>query len=147
MTTPFDVVVVSSDLESRRHLSHILEEQDIDPISVSTLRECHESLATRMVGLVFCDPHVSDGECQDLLAAYRLTDHKPRVVVTSRHADWEQFKEAMRWGAFDIISTPCRPTDVEWMVIQARRDERHRAEGPVPPRISRHHGYARAAGL
>ncbi len=146
MTTPFDVVVVSSDLENRRHVSDILISQDVDPICISTLRECHEALAKNRVGLVFCDPHVADGTYQDLLAAYRLTDHKPRVVVTSRCADWEDFKEAMRWGAFDVISSPCRPTDVEWMLIQARRDERHRTEGPVPARVERRE-FARVAGL
>lgn len=137
MTPHFDVVVVSSDLENRRHLSDILIGQDLDPICISTLRECHEALAKNRVGLIFCDPHVSDGGYRDLLAAYRLTDHKPRVVITSNSADWEEFKEAMRWGAFDVISSPCRPTDVEWMLIQAQRDERRRAEGPVPARIER----------
>ena len=146
MTVPFDVVVVSSDIENRRHLSDILVGQDIDPICISTLRECHEALAKNRVGLVFCAPHVTDGTYQDLLAAYRLTDHKPRVVVTSRCADWEDFKEAMRWGAFDVISSPCRPTDVEWMVIQARRDERHRNEAPVPIRAERPE-LARVSGL
>lgn len=146
MTVPFDVVVVSSDIEDRRHLSDILVGQDIDPICISTLRECHEALAKNGVGLVFCDPHVADGTYLDLLAAYRLTDHKPRVVVTSRCADWEDFKEAMRWGAFDVISSPCRPTDVEWMVIQARRDERHRNEGSVPMRAQRPE-LARVSGL
>jgi hypothetical protein len=33
---------------------------------------------------------------------------------------------AMREGAFDVIAAPCRPTDVEWMVIQAKRDARSR---------------------
>ncbi|MGH9573766.1 MAG: hypothetical protein ACRD40_09575 [Candidatus Acidiferrales bacterium] len=146
MTVPFDVVVVSSDIETRRHLSDILVGQDIDPICISTLRECHEALAKSHVGLVFCDPHVTDGTYQDLLAAYRLTDRKPRVVLTSRCADWEDFKEAMRWGAFDVISSPCRPTDVEWMVIQARRDERHRNESPVPVRAERPE-LARVSGL
>lgn len=146
MTIPFDVVVVSSDMESRRHLSDILVAQGLDPICVSTLRECHESLTKTHVGVVFCDPHVADGSYQELLAAYRLTDHKPRVVVTSRGADWEEFKEAMRWGAFDIISSPCRPTDVEWMLIQAQRDERHRFEGPAPARLPRTE-FARVAGL
>jgi DNA-binding NtrC family response regulator len=146
MTTPFDVVVVSSDLENRRHLADILAGQGLDPICVSTLRECHESLAKTRVGIVFCDPHVADGTYQELLAAYRLTDHKPRVVITSRAADWEEFKEAMRWGAFDVISSPCRPTDVEWMLIQAERDQRRRSEGPVPARSPRTE-FARAAGL
>ncbi len=146
MTIPFDVVVVSPDLENRRHLSDILIAQDVDPICASTLRECHEALATNRVGLVFCDPHVADGTYQDLLAAYRLTNRKPRVVITSRCADWEEFKEAMRWGAFDVISSPCRLTDVEWMLIQARRDERHRIEGPVPARVERTE-LAKVAGL
>jgi len=146
MTIPFEVVVVSSDLESRRHLSHILTGEGLDPICTATLRECHESLAKNHVGLVFCDPHVADGSYRDLLSAYRLTDHKPRVVVTSRGADWEEFKEAMRWGAFDVISSPCRPTDVEWMLIQARRDERHRAETLGPERPERVE-LARAANL
>jgi DNA-binding NtrC family response regulator len=145
MTIPFEVLVVSSDIESRRHLSDILIGQGIDPICVSTLRECHESLAQKRIGLVFCEPRVSDGTYQELLAAYRLTTHKPRLVVTSRGADWEEFKEAMRCGAFDVISAPCRPTDVEWMVLQAVRDER-RAEGTVPPRVERTE-YARVSGL
>lgn len=145
MTTSFDVVVVSSDLESRRHLSDILVAQGLDPICVSTLRECHESLAKTHVGVVFCDPRVTDGSYQELLSAYRLTDRKPRVVVTSGGADWEEFKEAMRWGAFDVISAPCRPTDVEWMVIQARRDERHRSEGVLPMRVSNDHARSMSA--
>ena len=144
MTTPFEVAVVSSDIESRRHLSEILTGQEIDPICVSTLRDCHEAIARNRIGLIFCDPHVSDGTYQDLLSAYRLMDQKPRVVVTSRGADWEQFKEAMRWGAFDVISAPCRPTDVEWMVIQARRDERQRTDAHVPQRVSRTE-FSRAA--
>ena len=144
MTTPFEVVVVSSDLESRRHLSEILIEQEIDPICVSTLRDCHEAIAHNRVGLIFCEPHVSDGTYQDLLSAYRLMDQKPRVVVTSRGADWEEFKEAMRWGAFDVISAPCRPTDVEWMVIQARREDRQRAGAHMSARVARSE-FSRAA--
>lgn len=147
MNTPFDVVIVSSDLESRRRLSHILEEQGLDPICISTLRECHEALAEKRVGLVFCDPHVADGNYRELLGAYRLTDRKPRVVVTSHAADWEEFKEAMRWGAFDVITSPCRPTDVEWMLIQAQRDERHKDKtAPPPPRAPRSE-FGRAANL
>src|SRR5579864_8059597 len=83
------------------------------------------------VGLIFCDSHLADGKYQDLLAPYG-----PRVVVMSRGADWEEFREAMQWGAFDVISAPCRPTDVEWMVIQAKRQER-KTENPGPARVER----------
>ena len=142
MLDSFEIVVVSSDLETRRQLSHILEEQGNDPICASSLSECHETIAHHNVGLVFCDPHLSDGNYRELLAAYRLRDWKPRVVITSRSADWEEFKEAMRWGAFDVISSPCRPTDVEWMVIQAKREERARPETLL---AARHAHLSRAA--
>jgi len=132
MTETFEIVVVSSDLESRRHLAGILTKLGLDPVCVPTLKDCHEHLSGRTAGLVFCDPHVTDGSYKDLLGAYRTKDSRPRVVVTSRFADWEQFKEAMRCGAFDVIASPCRPTDVEWMVIQAKRDERNRAGSPIP---------------
>jgi PleD family two-component response regulator len=133
MTSPFEIIVVSADLENRGALSRILTTQGFDPICVSTLRECHEIFAERRVGLVFCDPHVTDGDYEELLSAYRLKDRRPRVVVTSTYGDWDDFKKAMRLGAFDVISVPCRSTDVEWIIIQAKRDERNRfrnAHGP-----------------
>jgi DNA-binding NtrC family response regulator len=53
---------------------------------------------------------------------------KARIVVTSRQANWPEFLEAIRVGAFDVISTPCRSKDVESMVVQAKRDDRKMAE-------------------
>jgi DNA-binding NtrC family response regulator len=141
--SPFDTVVVSSDIERRRHLADILIRQGADPICVSSVRECKETLSQRHAGLIFCDEHLADGSYKDILAAYRLSDNKPRLVVTSQLADWELFKEAMRRGAFDVIGAPCRPTDVEWMMIQAQREERLvAARTPLPS-----HELARAAGL
>lgn len=130
MTTPWEVVVVSSDFESRRNLSAILTRQGIDPICTSTLSECREIISQKNVGIVFCDSHVSDGTYKEFLGGYRSREERPRVIVTSRHSEWDEFKEAMRFGAFDVIGTPCRPTDVEWMILQARRDDRKRAETP-----------------
>jgi DNA-binding NtrC family response regulator len=131
MTTPWDVVVVSSDLESRRNLSAILVRQGLDPICTSTLRECREIISQKSVGVVFCDSNVADGSYKEFLAGYHSRSERPRVVVTSRHSEWDEFKEAIRLGAFDVIGAPCRPTDVEWMIIQAKRDDRNRFEGPA----------------
>ena len=133
MVHPFEVVVVSSDLAVRHQLAGVLGSLGIDAACTSTLRECHEILTQRRVGLVFCDSHVADGNYQALLAVYPSVN-KTRVVVTSGSADCDEFKEAMRCGAFDVISVPCRHTDVEWMVIQAKRAERQ-AEGPGLARV------------
>jgi DNA-binding NtrC family response regulator len=125
MSIPWQILIASSSLESRRALMQILTRQGLDPIGVANVAECREVMAKQRVGLVFSDPHLADGNYQDLLDIARSSAEKVRVVVTSNHADWDEYLEAIRHGAFDVIASPCRPTDVEWMVIQAKRDERN----------------------
>jgi DNA-binding NtrC family response regulator len=104
MTSWFEVLVVSSDAVLRSNLANILTTLGIHPVCLSTLHECHEIVAERRVGLIFCDPHVADGNYQELLTAHTTSGARPRVVVTSRTADWDEFKEAMRCGAAQPIS-------------------------------------------
>jgi two-component system response regulator PilR (NtrC family) len=127
MNIPWDILVASSDLEGRRALSNILGKLGVDPLTSSTVRECKELIGSERVGLIFCDRLLSDGNCYDLLNASRGGRAKARVVVMSSTADWDEFLEAMRLGAFDVIASPCRATDVEWMIIQALRYERTEA--------------------
>jgi DNA-binding NtrC family response regulator len=137
MTVPWEILVVSSDFERRHDLATILNREDIDPICTSTISECREIVAKRNVGLVFCDGHLRDGNYRDLLSARRSMRSKMRVVVTSPDTDWDGYLDAMRLGAFDVIAVPCRPTDVERMLIQAWREERSRFG-----RTHRFHGAA-----
>jgi two-component system, NtrC family, response regulator PilR len=127
MNLPWDILIVSADLEGRRALSNILAKLGVDPLTTSTIRECKEIVATERVGLIFCDRLLADGNCYDLLNASSASKPKTRIVVISSTADWDEFLEAMRLGAFDVIASPCRATDVEWMVIQALRYERTEA--------------------
>jgi len=115
-------------LEGRRRLSNILAKLGVDPLTTSSIRECKEIISTERVGLIFCDRLLADGNCYDLLNASRGGKIKARIVVTSSTADWDEFLEAMRLGAFDVIANPCRATDVEWMIIQALRYERTEAK-------------------
>lgn len=128
MNIPWQILVASSDLESRRNLMQTLNRQGLEPIGVANLSECDDVLVKERVGLVFCDRHLADGSYRDLLERVRTRGEKVRVVVTSKHPDWDEYLEAMRYGAFDVIASPCRPTDVEWMVIQAKRDDRNSAK-------------------
>lgn len=139
MTCPWPILVASADLESRRTLTAALKRDGLDPICTSTVRECREIITRENVALVFCDVHLADGDYRDVLSVSRSLKSTAHVVVTSREFDWDGYLEAMRLGAFDVIASPCRPTDVEWMVSQARRDVRNRLKqglglAPVAPR-------------
>jgi DNA-binding NtrC family response regulator len=128
MNTPWQILVASSDLESRRALLQLLSRLGLDPISASNVSQARETLQRDKVGLVFCERHLADGSYRDILNMARSSQETIRVVVTSKHADWDEYLEAIGLGAFDVITSPCRATDVEWMVIQAKRDNRTQSE-------------------
>jgi DNA-binding NtrC family response regulator len=117
-------------------LSNILDKLGVDPLTSSSVRECKELIASERVGLIFCDRLLADGNCYDLLNASRCGRTKARVVVMSSTADWDEFLEAMRLGAFDVIASPCRATDVEWIIIQALRYERTEARLALKPQAT-----------
>jgi DNA-binding NtrC family response regulator len=124
MSAPWQIVIASSDPDQLCRLTEILKHQDVEPICTSTVMECRNVLVKETVGLVFCDRNLADGNYSDLIAAGRSVNSSARFVVTSPQADWDEFFDAMRFGAFDVITAPCRPKDVEWMIIQAKRDDR-----------------------
>jgi DNA-binding NtrC family response regulator len=119
----WDVLVASSDMEERRSLVRVCEGMSMNVISCNGLSQVEEVLSRQAVGIVFCDENLSDGSYRDLLTAKRDRKNGPRIVVTSRTWDWEEYLEAMRLGAFDVVRRPWHPTDVEMVVLSAMRED------------------------
>jgi DNA-binding NtrC family response regulator len=113
-------------MESRRSLATILTRLGLDPVCVSTVSECRLMLAKENVELVFSDRDLADGNYRDIVTASRSTKRQPGVVLTGQRGDCDENHEAIGFGVFGVAATPYHPTDVEWMVIQARRYERKR---------------------
>lgn len=126
MSSAWEILVLSSDLEARDVLIRILNQEGCDPICAHDVAEALPLLRQVATGLIFCDCQLQDGTYRDLLHALRSQKTKLPVVVTSRLADWDGYLEAMRLGAFDMIAIPYRPADVEWVLMQARREDRDR---------------------
>ena len=117
------ILILSSDLKSRVDLARILQRRGFAPITASTVNKCREILAKENVGLVFCDRDLADGDYRDVvtLAACEFAKGKARVVLTCSLANPDEYREAKSFGVFEVIVTPYRPAEVEWMVILARR--------------------------
>ena len=111
MNVPSQIVVASASLEDRQTMVNILAEKGLDPIVASSVAACREIMAQENVGLIFCARSLADGDCRDLLLAARASKRGARIVLTARITDWDEYLDAMRLGAFDVISAPCRPTD------------------------------------
>jgi DNA-binding NtrC family response regulator len=121
MHEPIQILVISS-LENRRALLDILNQQGWDTICASTVKECQEGFAGRNVTLVFCDQRLADGTYRDVLRIIRSLNKDLPLVVTSRLADWDEYSEVLQHGAFDLIASPCQPSDVIWVTLRAQHD-------------------------
>ena len=132
------ILLVSSELEHRRALNEILRKEGHETICASRVTECQEALQSQSVYLIFCDRRLSDGNYRDVVAATRAAHRHARVIVTSRLADWDEYLEALHNGAFDLIASPCQPTDVLWSIVQARREDQEHAAfvAPAPARAA-----------
>ena len=129
------ILIVSSELENRRALNEILRKEGHETTCAARVSECREALQTQNVSLIFCDRRLSDGNYRDVVSAARAANQHARVVVTSRLADWDEYLDALHHGAFDLIASPCQPTDVLWAIVQARReDQQHAAFIEAPPK-------------
>ena len=129
---PAQILVASTEPENRRVLTAILNREGFDTICASRVSECQEVLAGQNIRLVFCDRRLPDGAYRDVLAITRSLSRKVRLVVTSRLADWDEYLEALQLGAFELIVSPCQPSDVVWTLIQARREDEERAASRSP---------------
>jgi len=124
MVNSCDVLVISSDLESRRTLTSILDHlgRDLNVFSCSRVAQAAGVLSRQNVRLILCQDRLADGSFRDVLKTTRKTAPRPPVVVTTQTENWDDYLEAVRLGAFDVIRYPYYPTDVEWTIHLAMRD-------------------------
>ena len=134
MESPSQILIVSSELENRRSLNDLLVKEGYETLCASRVSDCQPALESQKISLVFCDRRLSDGTYREVISATRAAKLKARVVVTSRLADWDEYLDALRHGAFDLIASPCQPTDVLWAIIQARREDQEHAGFVAPSR-------------
>lgn len=145
MSDPWEVMVASSSLENRQDVAGMLFRLGIDPICVSSVEQCRQVPRLENIGLVFCDRQLKGGDYRDVLSAVSSSpsDLAPKVVMMSDLASPEEYQQARRNGLFDVISSPCRPTDVEWMVILARRGWRKPSSRSLLDAVPQMHRTAR----
>lgn len=114
-----EILVIASDPETRKALSSILQTEGLKSVQASHLSEGRALLASQQVGMVFCERHLADGTYLDLLPAAQTEAGNVPVVVTSRLADWDEYLEALRHGAVDLIASPFKKSDVASALAQA----------------------------
>ena len=122
------VLIVSCRPENRKTLARVLDELSINTYVAPTIRDAKEVLASQSLSLVFCEERVSDGSYCDLLASVRATSPETRFVVMLCTGEWEEYFQAMRLGAQEVLRCPLQPTDIDLVLIQAMKRNQKRDE-------------------
>lgn len=113
-----DVLVVSTRPEHLNTLMHVLKASWGWVVVASSLRLAKEALSLQSFGIVFCDEFLSDGSYRELLTTH-VTPNGLKLVLMLRWANWPEYLEAMRLGAFDGLRSPLQPAEVENVLLRA----------------------------
>lgn len=124
--TPCRVLVVSAS-ENREAVTSAMAHWAMDPVCCSGVQEACSLLQETSPSLIFCDETLSDGTYRDLLREISRS-LRARFVVISSAADLDaNYNEAIALGAFDMIASPCRRSDVQWIAIRAMHEDARRS--------------------
>ena len=116
------MLIVSCRPENRKTLVRMFDELSINSYVAPTIRDARELLGSRSLSMVFCEERLSDGSYCDLLRDVRATWPETGFVVLLCTGEREEYLQAMRLGAQEVLRSPLRPTGVDLVLIQAMKE-------------------------
>ena len=125
LTMRWRVLTICSDA-NRQAVEAAMASWSLDLRFCTTLQDARTALRTGRQPIVLCEEKLPDGSYQDVLRLLGAKLYRTRVIVLSDADLDERYNEARAAGAFDVIASPCKRTDVQWIVIRAVQDHQHR---------------------
>jgi DNA-binding NtrC family response regulator len=106
-------LILTGDEEASSSLPGLIQQCGSEPLSLGTiaaLRSCHPN---SRISLLLCEERLSDGTFRDALGFLRGMAQPVPVIVFSRIAEWENYLEATRHGAYDCFRYPFRTGELQ----------------------------------
>jgi DNA-binding NtrC family response regulator len=128
MDNGLPVLVVSCRPENRRMLMRVFDGLPIDAYSAPSLEQAREALALRSFSVVFCEERLPDGSYRELLRHVQSAPEDMRFVVMLCTGEWEEYLEALRLGAEEVLRCPLQPTDIDLALIHVMKGGAHKKE-------------------
>ena len=122
------ILIVSCRPENRRLLMRVFDGLPIDAYSAPSLQQAKEALQLRSFSVIFCEERLSDGSYLDLLRDVLAVPEDIRFVVMLCTGEWEEYLEALRHGASEVLRCPLQPTDIDLALIHVMRGPSHKKE-------------------
>ena len=113
------ILLVDDEANLRRLVSLLLKEEGHSVTEAGSLGEAKASLDLEIPDLVITDQKLGDGQGLEVLDGVRRADETVPVLMLSAYASVELAVQAMRLGAFDVISKPFDPDGLKAAVRRA----------------------------
>jgi DNA-binding NtrC family response regulator len=108
------IVVITAEPGHWETLSDIVSSCGFHPVRCGTLVDAKELFARHHFRLVLCDDILPDGNSRELIDFLKQSSgSRMPVIVVSRIDDWGCFLDAMVSGAFDYVTFPPYPNELE----------------------------------
>jgi DNA-binding NarL/FixJ family response regulator len=128
MKPPLQLLIVSSRIEAKKALLHVVEGLPVNAYTSPTIERAWEVLMNHPIDVIFCDERLPDGTYPDFLRAVRSDHGTTRFIVLLSSEEWEDYLLALRLGVSDVLRGSFQPTDVELVLIRASRAVGQREE-------------------
>ncbi|MGE5177143.1 MAG: sigma-54-dependent transcriptional regulator [Hyphomicrobiales bacterium] len=113
------VLVVDDEDSFRQIVTEELAHAGYAMDAASTLDEARRLLAQRSFHVVFLDLRLPDGHGLDLLEDIRASLSGTQVVILTAHGTVQEAIRAMKQGAFDFLTKPCKLGEIEAVLERA----------------------------
>jgi len=111
-------LILTADEAAAAILPGIIQQSGLLPISIATLAYLRSYHWNSTISLLLCEEQLPDGTFRDALNFLGGTARHIPVIVFSRVAEWENYLEAVRCGAYDCLRYPFRPGELERLICQ-----------------------------
>jgi DNA-binding NtrC family response regulator len=128
MEIPLPILIVSCRPENRKMLTRIFDGLPVDSYVAPTLEEARTALKSRQFAVVFCEERLRDGSYRELMAEVQSNAPDTQFIVLLCTGEWEEYLEALRLGAEEVLRCPLQPTDVDLALIHATRSGTYKRE-------------------
>ncbi len=112
-------MLVICSTENRRVIESAILEWSLEVCWCLTLQQARRGLRRGNHALVLCEAEFPDGTYQDVMTLLKHKLDQVRVIVLAESHSEDGYRQAIELGAFDVLSAPCRRTDVQWIIMQA----------------------------
>ncbi|HEX7078527.1 MAG TPA: sigma-54 dependent transcriptional regulator [Candidatus Eisenbacteria bacterium] len=113
------VLVVDDEDSFRQIVTEELTHAGYTMDAASSLEEARRLLAQRSFHVVFLDLRLPDGTGLDLLEDIRASLSATQVVILTAHGTVQEAIRAMKQGAFDFLTKPCKLEEIEAVLERA----------------------------